>query len=264
MKKKIITAALTSVLTAVSVSAFALNSSAATVDDVAEVARSYGIPEESIQAGYNEYYAHPENYPPETLDRAIDKLHETGGVIITTGAYIPENAAKPASATEAAPSGGSTDNSGEVQLKTDGGQVFSRVSPEEFINMSYEEKMAYISGFPQDQQQAIIDNLSPAEYKSLIKQAPSDKKMEIVHSLSGAADEMGLVVTVDEVTDDSLTVSMRNDEGTLVNRSSAGITVLDTGYDRRGIFAIIGAAILAAIGGIIFVAHKCFGKEKAE
>ncbi len=130
--------------------------------------------------------------------------------------------------------------------------------------MSYEEKMAYISGFPQDQQQAIIDNLSPAEYKSLIKQAPSDKKMEIVHSLSGAADEMGLVVTVDEVTDDSLTVSMRNDEGTLVNRSSAGITVLDTGYDRRGIFAIIGAAILAAIGGIIFVAHKCFGKEKAE
>ena len=124
--------------------------------------------------------------------------------------------------------------------------------------------MAYISSFPQDQQQVIINNLTPAEYKSLIKQSPAEKKMEIVHSLSGAADEMGFVVTVDEVTDDSLTVSMRNGEGKLVNRVNAGMTVEETGYDRRGIFAAIGAALLIAIGGLVFIADKCFRKEKTE
>lgn len=269
MNKKIITAAAATIITAVSVSAFTMNCSAATVDDVADVARAYGIPEENIQAGYNEYYAHPDAYPPERLDRAIEKLHETGGVIITTGEYIPQNKTE---VTTAAPSGSaSTDSKSDVkqesepvQLSTDEGKNFTRVSPEEFIKMSYDEKMAYISSFPQDQQQVIINNLTPAEYKSLIKQSPADKKMEIVHSLSGAADEMGLIVTVDEVSDDSLTVSMRNEDGKLVNRSSAGITVEETGYDRRGLFAAIGAALLTAVGGIIFIAEKCFGKEKTE
>ena len=88
--------------------------------------------------------------------------------------------------------------------------------------------------------------------------------MEIVHSLSGAADEMGISLTVDEVTDDSLTISMRNDEGTLVNVSSAGASVEDTGYDRRGIFAAAAAAFLAAVAGVVFLANRCFTKYGTE
>ena len=268
MNKKIITAAAVSIITAISVSSFAMECSAATVDDVAEVARSYGIPEENIIAGYSEYQAHPDQYPPERLDRAIEMLHETGGIIITTGEYIPENrpvvTTSTSSENSSSESENKTEETGTVQLSTDDGNSFTRISPEEFINLSYDEKMAYISSFPQDQQQVIINNLTPAEYKSLIKQSPAEKKMEIVHSLSGAADEMGFVVTVDEVTDDSLTVSMRNGEGKLVNRVNAGMTVEETGYDRRGIFAAIGAALLIAIGGLVFIADKCFRKEKTE
>ena len=75
---------------------------------------------------------------------------------------------------------------------------------------------------------------------------------------------MGVSVTVDEVTDDSLTLSMRNDEGTLVNVSSAGASVEDTGYDRRGIFAAAGAFFLTAVAGVIFLAAKCFNKNEKE
>lgn len=264
MKNKIITAIITAAITAVSFSA--ISASAATVDEVAEVARSYGIPEEDIQAGYNEYYSKPEAYPPEKLDQAIAKLHETGGVIISTGVYDPGYVRTTTSAAAAEETGNTTTSEADtsVSLTADDGSTFTRVSAEEFINMSYDEKMAYISSFPQDKQQVIINNLTPAEYKSLIKQSPSDKKMEIVHSLSGAADEMGLVVTVDEVSDDSLTVSMRNDEGKLVNVSSAGATVEDTGYDRRGIFTVIAAALSAAAAGIVFLGGKCFGKKETE
>lgn len=253
---------------------------AATVDEVADAARSYGISEEDIQVGYNEYYAHPEKYPPERLDEVIAKLHETGGTIVSTVPYNPnyvpptpattepatessqpvnaENTEPPA-ATATAPS---IDNS--VELTANDGSKFTRISAEAFIAMTYEEKMAYLSSFPEDRQQIIINNLTPAEYKSLIKQSPADKKMEIVHSLSGAADEMGLSVTVDEVTDDSLTLSMRNDEGTLVNVSSAGASVEDTGYDRRGIFAAAGAFFLTAVAGVIFLAAQCFNKNENE
>ena len=62
---------------------------ATTADDVAAVARSYGYSEEDIQAGYNEYYSHPEGYPSERLDKAISKLHEAGSQIITTGPQVP-------------------------------------------------------------------------------------------------------------------------------------------------------------------------------
>ena len=57
---------------------------------------------------------------------------------------------------------------------------------------------------------------------------------------------------------------MRNEEGKLVNRVNAEMTVEETGYDRRGIFAAIGAAILIALGGLVFIADKCFRKDKTE
>ena len=58
--------------------------------------------------------------------------------------------------------------------------------------------MAYFSSFTPAQQQAIIDSLSPEEYRSLMKQTPSQQKLQIVGTLSEAAEEMGLNVTVDE------------------------------------------------------------------
>ena len=121
--------------------------------------------------------------------------------------------------------------------------------------------MAYLSSFPQDRQQVIIDNMSPLEYRSIMKQAPTDKKLEIVDSISDVAAEMGLTVTVDELTADNLTLSARNEDGQLVGISNAKVVVEDTGYDRRWLFALIGCSLAAAVSGIIFVARNFFGKE---
>lgn len=261
MNKKIIAAFVTSALTVLAVSPVSFSAAAATVDEVAAVARSYGLSEEDIQAGYNVYYSNPDEYPPEKLDLVISKLHETGGAIVSTGNYNPDYT-PPTTTTSAAAD--DTKQTNQVTLTADDGSTFTRISAEEFIAMTYDEKMAYLSSFPQDRQQIIINNLTPAEYRNLIKLSPSEKKMEIVHSLSGAADEMGLVVTVDDVSDDSLTISMRNDEGTLVNVSSAGATVEDTGYDRRWIYAVIAAVFAAAAASLVYIANKCFGKEETE
>jgi len=223
---------------------------ATTVDDVAAVARSYGYSEEDIQAGYNEYYSHPGDYPSERLDMAIEKLNEAGSQIITTGPQLVE----PVVTTTAVISNDKKDDPVTdptlITLTASDGSTFTRISREAFIQMSYDEKMAYLQSFPPVQQQAFIDDLSPEEYRSLMKQSPADKKIQIVDKLSQAAEEMGLNITVDELTDDSLTLAMRNDKGELVNISTAGAAVEDTGYDRRGILAAAGLLIGTALTAV--------------
>ncbi|EWM53448.1 hypothetical protein [Ruminococcus flavefaciens] len=243
--------------------ALPLSAHATTADDVAAVARAYGYSEEDIQTGYNEYYSHPEDYPSERLDKAIEKLHEAGNMIITAGPQVTET---PTTTTTAAPSvneGSEPVADDSITITASDGTTFTRISKEAFIKMSYDEKMAYVRSFTPAQQQALIDNLSPEEYRSLMKQSPADQKLQIVGTLSDAAKEMGLNISVDEVSDDTLTLAVRNDNGELVNVSTAGASVEDTGYDRRGILAAAGALISLSIGAV-YILMRRFRAEGSE
>ena len=257
MNKRTIKALLYTFTITAGMFAFSFTANATTADDVAAVARSYGYSEEDIQAGYNEYYSHPEDYPSERLDRAIAKLHEAGRQIVTTGPQSSDPVI--VTTTASAPDGNespATPQSSGITLTASDGTTFTRISREEFIKMSYQQKMAYISSFTPAQQQAIIDDLSPEEYRSLMKQTPAEQKVQIVGTLSEAAEEMGLNITVDEITDDSLTLAMRNDKGELVNVSTAGASVEDTGYDRRGILAFAGILIGLSISAVIVLMKR--------
>lgn len=253
MLKKFLASLAAATAAAAGMLAFSISAYATTVDDVAEVARSYGYSEEDIQAGYNEYYAHPEDYPEEKLDKAIKKLHEAGGQMVTTGPQVVDNTTTTVDASTQEP-----DNipEGAIMLTASDGTTFYRISREEFIAMSYDEKMAYISGFTPAQQQAIIDDLSPEEYRSIMKQMPADQKVQVVGTLSEAVEEMGLNITVSEITDDSLTVAMKNSKGELLNVSTAGARVEDTGYDRRGLIAAAGAFIAAGAAALFVLIRR--------
>lgn len=255
MNKKFASIAASAVMAAAGMLSCSFAAHAATVDEVAEVARSYGYSEEQIQAGYNEYYSHPEDYPPERLDRAVEKFHEAGGQIVTTGPQEP--APTPTVTTAAGETGSSRQEDPDcITLTASDGTTFTRISREAFIKMSYEEKMAYLRTFTPAQQQAIIDDLSPEEYRSLMQQSPTEQKIQIVDTLSEAAEEMGLNISIDEISDDSLTLAMRNDKGELLNVSTAGISVEDTGYDRRGILAGAGALVCAGAAAVYFLMRR--------
>ena len=240
-----------------------LSANAATVDDVAAVARSYGYSEAQIQAGYNAYYENPDKYPPELLDMVIERIHASGAQIIATAPQEPVDvistttiAQTPTEVQQQITTYTDQPVSTSITLTASDGTTFTRISREEFINMDYDDKMAYVHSFTQAQQQAIIDDLSPEEYKSLIKQSPVDQKMQIIGKISEAAEEMGINITVDEITDDSLTVAMRNDDGELLNVSTAGNAVEDTGYDRRGLFLFSAALICIGIFAAYFLMRR--------
>ncbi|MDO4862760.1 MAG: hypothetical protein Q4A05_01215 [Ruminococcus sp.] len=240
---------------------------AATPEEAAELARQLGYSEDLIQQGWNEYYANPELYPPEVIDVYMEQLRESGHKIVTEVPYDP-NATVPPAATQA-PSTTTTAAGGEttpaqpdvITLTMPDGSTFTRISTAAFIALTYEEKQAYLATFTPEQQKVIIDNLSPEEYRSLMKQLPADKKMEVIDDMKKITDDMNLTLTVDEVSDDNVKISMKNSDGELVAVSQAKDVVENTGYDRRGIFAAAGALLLTAAAGMYLVVKKCFGRE---
>ncbi len=280
--------------TVCSLLSFSMSAGATTIDDVAERARKYGYSEDLIMQAYNKYYEDPDIYTSDDFDYAISKLDEAGYQLITTapqdpGAYTTTASTQvttvPASevpvtttvvyVTDAQGStvtsivtqapvnvnDGNGTSSGEITYTMSDGTTFTRMSREAFIKLSYSDKMAYFRTFTPAQQQVIIDDLSPEEYRSMLQQAPSTTKMDVVDELSKAAEAMGMNITINEISDNSVSVAMRNEDGELVGVASAGNRVEDTGYDRRKIYGLAALLILSAGIGMFVLIKKCFGKE---
>ncbi len=152
-------------------------------------------------------------------------------------------------------------SSGEITYKMSDGTTFTRMSRAAFIKLSYEDKMAYIRTFTPEQQQIIINDLSPEERRNMLQQAPTTTKMDVIDELSKAVEAMGMNITINEISDNSVSVAMRNKDGELVGVAAAGNRVEDTGYDRRGIYGLAALLVAAAGAGMFLLVRKCFGKE---
>lgn len=248
---------------AVSMCAVPATSYAATIEEAVAIARQYGIPEETIQECLNMYYEEPELYTPEVIDDLIAKFKAYQGEIITNVPYDPNAQVPSVTVTTPAPDNPVMDVpvDDSITLTMPDGTTFTRISAEKFIALSYEEKMTYLSTFPEDQQTVIIDNLTPEEYKSLLKQLPTEDKLDVIDSLTDVSESMGVNLTVNELTDNSVSFQMKNKDGELIGSSSINDVIEDTGYDRRGIFAVAGACIMTGIAGIFMLVRKCFGNE---
>lgn len=274
-------------LASVPMSAFA-----ATPEDAAALARSLGLPESFIQAGWNRYYEDPELYPPELIDSYMDTLRnmskemidqlisENGGAPSTPPATTSAGQNPQSSTTTAASSGngntsgnngntsGGNGNSSNENSSSDDkiiltmpdGSTFERISAKEFAAMSLEEKRAYIATFTPEQQTVFLANLSPEEYKSLLKQMPIENKAEIIDEMAGITEQLGLTLSVDELTDDDIVLSMKDENGKLVAVNSARDSVASTGYDRRGILAVALSLVTVGIAGVVVAVRKSFRK----
>ncbi len=248
---------------------------AATIDDVAAVARQYGIPESAIQQGYNEYYADPDVYTSEHFDSAIayiEAYHQDIINQLTGGSDNPQTPTEAPVQTEPATTETSTEtvtkpaSSGESspQAPADESTIPNRVPEKEFINMTLEEKQNYVASLSPEDQTAFLNSLSPDELKSVVKQLPTEEKASVLDNFAKASSSLGVNVTVDEISNDSVSISMRNNKGELVDVASLGVIVEDTGYDYRPVYLIAAAMLLAAAGGIWLVLRRFFINDKKE
>lgn len=293
MKKKILGLLTgTALMLSLSVAPFCVN--AATPEEAAALARSMGLPESLIQAGWNKYYEDPSMYPPELIDsymatlrgmnqEMINQLLIDNGMspatpptpVITTATQsstentitttIPVAGADNSEESNNNSSSGNTADTSKndkITITLPNGSTFDRISSKEFAAMSLDEKRAYIASLTPEQKTAFLSNMSPEDYKSLLKQLPIDNKAEIIDGMADITNQLGLTLNVEELNDSNIILSMKDKDGKLVALSAASDTVAATGYDRRGILALAAAITSLGLFGTAFIVKKSFGNKE--
>ena len=119
-----------------------------------------------------------------------------------------------------------------------------------FINMTLEEKKAYVSSLPAEEQQEFLRSLTTSERNSIIKQLDTESQAEIAQGFIDLSKQLGMNVTVDSIGGGSIDYSVRDSDGNIIDISTIGTQVDDTGWDTT--LPVLGAcgAILTAAAGL--------------
>ncbi|MBP5379391.1 MAG: hypothetical protein J6Y64_07615 [Ruminococcus sp.] len=134
---------------------------------------------------------------------------------------------------------------------SDGGQsqqpAVEPIEPEEFEEMSLEEKQEYITAVPSEKKQEYLDVMTNDEKNQLLKKLDTSEQVEVIAGMLGFGDPFGINFSIEDVSDGSVMISARDDKNNLV-----GVTVLGDSVEKTGITYPV--PILAAFGTIILSA----------
>lgn len=246
-----------------------LSASAVTVDDIANKARELGFPESEVQRGYNKWstgaftqedldniWAELENFEGDILD-----LYEKFFMYGIEG--LPQQpTTDPVKPTEGTT--GATDAPTEDTQAPEATEAPTQAPTKEFAKMTFEEMRAYVSGMTPEERRTFFENLTPEERKNILKQMPIDNKAEVMEGFLGVAEEMGMHVTVDKLTDDNISLTIRDDQGVIVDKSEMGITIDETGISHTGLLVSAAAGAILALSGLAVLSRKMGSDESTK
>lgn len=133
----------------------------------------------------------------------------------------------------------------------------------EFVQMTLEEKQAYVAAMPEEERASFIAGLSTAERNSIIKQMSADSQANIASGFIALGEQLGMHVSVDQLDGSGINYSVRNSDGTLIDVSTVGTGVDDTGWNTTVPVLSACAMILGAVGGVAYFALRTRREEKA-
>ena len=255
-----------------------LSASAYTADDVAAKARQAGWPETLIQMGYNEWSSG--EYTQDKLDTAYEKVQEynaqTKDLICNYLGVDPDEVPDPeekgnstASDVQQATENSNAENQNtsateenspsapsslETVTKKDG-TTEPRIESSDFIKMTFDEKIDYVNQLDDSSKNDFVASLSKEEKNSMLKQMPMEDKMALMESYIDTADSMGLNVSVDSLTEENISLTVRNGEGRIVDKAAIGIVVDETGISHTKPLLLSLCGILVAVLGFVGLYH---------
>ncbi|MBQ5334540.1 MAG: hypothetical protein J6Z45_01185 [Oscillospiraceae bacterium] len=245
------------------------------VQDVYDAMRRIGLPETMVRQAQNNYESHPEMHDENGMtingqygtyldwaenviimeDTIWRKLAEQYQVPVEK---IKEFLAEQEAQTTAPVTTAKNGESGSTTTTTT-----ARKSDRKFINMTAEEKKAYILAMSEDERIAFLANLTPAERKSILKQLSADDKADLVKGFAEVGQSMGMNISLDKVDNNDISYSVRDENGNLIDSSSIGTRVDDTGWNLTVPVFGAGGLILLSVGGLVWMTVTA-GKRKAE
>ncbi len=237
-----------------------ISASAVSVDDVANKARELGYPEAQVQQGYA-YWA-TGDYTQDDLNAAWAYLMEEEKKMQEKFDSIFDDNS---STSPTQPSTGGSADSSAADSSTAPTESQKPVTSADFINMTLEEKIAYVNSMTPADKEAFLNNLSPEERKSIMKQMSLDDKADFLEGYIGFAESMGMHVSVDNLTNENISLTIRDENGVVIDQSAVGITIDETGISHTGLFATAAAGVLLAICGFGWLyRYICRSDEQAQ
>lgn len=270
LKSAVFTAAVT-MAAAIAFSGSADSVSAATKEDVIAAARAAGFPESYVQQGTN--YLEGTEYTSEQYDRMVSEiLSYTGRTDEAIALYLGQTGDS-SSDGQTEPSQdekGTSDQTAETP--SDGGQVspaeeVSPKAPEAAADQSAPENntkpaaekkdiKADFAAMTPEEQKEYIKNMPQAEKNQILKNLDRETQMEIINSLIDASASLGMNVSVDSFTKDKIEYSIRDDKGGVVDISSIGVIVDDTGIDYTALYLTAAGIVLVSAAGLTLISRS--------
>lgn len=210
-----------------------LSAGAASIDDCNSKAIELGLPADIIEQGNNAWEGG--TLGQEDLDSVYNALcsyEQTQEEIFSS--IFDENYSAPDTESEPDRTGSTAES----------------MSDADFVNMTLEEKIAYVNSLPAEEREAFLASLSVEERNSIIKQLSTDDKMNLLDGYMDVAGAMGLNVTVDSLSDNELELVIRDDAGTVIDTTHMGVTIDDTGISHTRLITLAAAAVMLAVLGI--------------
>ncbi len=270
LKSAVFTAAVT-MAAAIPFSSSADSVSAATKEDVIAAARAAGFPESYVQQGAN--YLEGMEYTSEQYDKMVSEiLGYTGRTDEAIALYLGESGGS-SSDNQTEPSQPEQGSSGQAEEKqpeagqdTAGNDASSQTpaaaadqSSQENSAQPAEEKKDIKSEFASmtpEEQKEYIKNMPQAEKNQILKNLDRETQMEIINNLIDASASLGMNVSVDSFTKDKIEYSIRDDKGDVVDISSIGVIVDDTGIDYTALYLTAAGIVFVSAAGLTLISRS--------
>ena len=241
--------------------------SATTVSDVIAYAYEVGLPESTIQQCINQYSGG--TYTSEQCDAAIAALASWAEQRDSAIDDVLENDDTTSATANADSDSVSETTTATAEESSSAETTITTVTTEtptedEFIDMSLEEKVSYVNSLSEDERTEFIENMSTDVRNSFLKQLDTDTQLEIVASLVDVGDALGVSFSVDDISDGSLAISARDADGNLVDVTTFGNTVEETGISYTKVILLGGGAILLAAVGFVVILRIDAKKSKQQ
>ncbi|MCR4758724.1 MAG: hypothetical protein K5705_00375 [Oscillospiraceae bacterium] len=131
------------------------------------------------------------------------------------------------------------------------------VKPEKpFINMTLEEKQAYVASLPESERAAFLASLSTSERNSIIKQMDKGSQANVMNGFIDLGEQLGMHISVDQLDGSGISYSVRNSDGELIDANAVSASADDTGWNMT--VPVIGsaAAVLGGITGLAWISLR--------
>jgi hypothetical protein len=239
---------------------------AATEADVIAAARAAGFPETYVQQGAN--YISGTEYTPEQYDKMVSAiLSYTGRTDEAIKQYLGEDAVPDSSSEEEQPAVNEEASSGEQNAAAESegstGEPPASQGAAENAAPAAEQKTDF-SKMTDEEKDEYIKNMPQAEKNQILKNLDKEKQMEIINSMIDASSALGMNVSVDSFSKEKIEYSIRDDKGGVVDISSIGVIVDDTGIDYTALYLTAAGVVLASAAGIIVMSRSARGGNSKE